>query len=148
MPPQGGCRGQPRSTPTRPREQSAGCSKDRSIGWPVSDTCAQLPLENTHLVAEHHDLDVLVRFGPSARASEAEELAHPEIDEREDHGGLMPDDDKKCQLRAHDRVLVPFTLELMTEHDGLRDLRPLLPDWLWQPQRRARRRPLSVLIGV
>jgi hypothetical protein len=46
-----------------------------------------LPFEDSHLVPQHHDLDVLVRIGPSARGNEAEEPTHPEIEEGEGHGG-------------------------------------------------------------
>jgi len=87
MPPQDGVGGNQEAPPTRPREQPAECSKDRSIRWPVSDTSAQVPLENTNLVAEHHDLDVLVRFATPTRRDEAEEPAEAEVEQREDHGG-------------------------------------------------------------
>jgi hypothetical protein len=44
-------------------------------------------LEDSHLVPQHHDLDVLVRLGPTARNNEAEESAYPEVEEGEGHGG-------------------------------------------------------------
>jgi hypothetical protein len=46
-----------------------------------------LTFEDMYLVPQHHDLDVLVRLGPTGRDNEAEEPAHPEIEEGEDHGG-------------------------------------------------------------
>jgi hypothetical protein len=46
-----------------------------------------LAFEDSHLVPEHHDLDVLVRFGPAARDNEPEDPADPEVEEGEDHGG-------------------------------------------------------------
>jgi hypothetical protein len=46
-----------------------------------------LPFENSHLVPEHHDFDILVRLGPAARDNEAEEPAHRKVEEGEDHGG-------------------------------------------------------------
>ncbi len=46
-----------------------------------------LTFEDSHLVPEHHDLHVLVRFRATARDSKPEESAHPEIEEGEDHDG-------------------------------------------------------------
>jgi hypothetical protein len=47
----------------------------------------ELTFEDSHLVSEHQDLDVLVRLRPTARENEAEESAHPDIEEGEDHDG-------------------------------------------------------------
>jgi hypothetical protein len=43
-----------------------------------------LTFEDSDLVPQHHDLDVLLRLGPTRRDDEAEEPADPE---GEDHGG-------------------------------------------------------------
>jgi hypothetical protein len=68
-----------------------------------------LTFEDLNLVPQHHDLDVLVRLGSTARDNEAEEPAHPGIEEGEDHGGRCPTSTRKCQLRAPIVVLVPFS---------------------------------------
>jgi len=47
----------------------------------------QLTLENMHLMAEHHDLDVPVRLGSSARHNDAEDPTQAEVEEREGHVG-------------------------------------------------------------
>jgi hypothetical protein len=41
----------------------------------------QLPFENTHLVPEHHDLDVLVRLALPARQNETEDPAQADVEE-------------------------------------------------------------------
>jgi hypothetical protein len=87
VPPQKGVGGNEEATPTCPREQSAQRSKDRSICGPVPDTSAEPTFEDAQLVPQHDDLDVLVRLGPTARDNEAEESAHPEVQEGEDHDG-------------------------------------------------------------
>ena len=87
MPTKEGVRGDEKAPPTRPRERATQRSEDRSIGGSVPDTSVDLTFEDSDLVPEHHDLDVLVRFGPTARDNKAEQPAHPEIEEGEDHGG-------------------------------------------------------------
>jgi hypothetical protein len=67
--------------PPSSRKQSAECSENRSIGWLIPDTCVQLAFENTHLVPEHHDLDVLVRLTLPARQDEAEDPAQADVEE-------------------------------------------------------------------
>jgi len=57
------------------------CSENRSIGWSIPDTCVQLAFENTHLVPEHHDLDVLVRLALPARQNETEDPAQADVEE-------------------------------------------------------------------
>ena len=52
----------------------------------ISDARIELALEDAHLVAEHHDLDVLVRFGPPRGSEQAEDPAHAEVTEGEGHG--------------------------------------------------------------
>jgi hypothetical protein len=44
-----------------------------------------LPFENSHLVPEHDDLDVLVRPGSLVRHNEAANMAQIGEDERESH---------------------------------------------------------------
>jgi len=41
----------------------------------------QLAFENTHLVPEHNDLDVLVRLASPARQDEAEDPAQADVEE-------------------------------------------------------------------
>ena len=59
----------------------------RSIRGSVADTAMELPLEDSHLVPQHHDLDVLVRLGPKGRDKEPEEPADPKVKQGENHGG-------------------------------------------------------------
>ena len=79
--------GKTKGPPPGSREQTTQWNEDRSICWPVLDTCRKLPFENTHLVPEHHDLDVLVRPGSSGRQNEAENATQADVEERESHGG-------------------------------------------------------------
>jgi hypothetical protein len=87
VPTQEGVGGDEEAPPLRPRETTAESSEDRSVGGPVPDMSVDLPFEDSHLVSEHHDLDVLVRSAPLGRDDEAEEPAEPEVKEGEDHGG-------------------------------------------------------------
>jgi len=87
VPPQEGVGGDEEAPPTCPREKSAEGSKDRSIGWPVPDTSVELAFEDSQLVPQNHDLDVLVRLGSTTRDDEAKESANPDVEEGEDHGG-------------------------------------------------------------
>ncbi|MHB8288064.1 MAG: hypothetical protein ACYDEY_02265 [Acidimicrobiales bacterium] len=48
--------------PARSREQSRPGGEDRPIDRPVAHAPVYLALEDTHLVAEHHQLDVLVQL--------------------------------------------------------------------------------------
>ena len=61
------------------REEPAECSEDRSIGWTVPDTSVMLSVQNTHLMAEHHDFDVLVGLGSNGAPDEAEETAQTHV---------------------------------------------------------------------
>ena len=45
----------------------------------------ELAFEDSHLLAEHDHLDVLVRLGLTARDNEAEEPAEAEAEKGEDH---------------------------------------------------------------
>jgi hypothetical protein len=45
----------------------------------MGDARIELALEDTHLVAEHHDLDVLVRLGPPRGSEQAEDPAQAEV---------------------------------------------------------------------
>jgi hypothetical protein len=87
VPPEQGVGGDEKAPPPFPREQATEPRQDGPIGRSVPDTSVDLPFEDSHLVPQHHDLDVLVRIGPSARGNEAEEPTHPEIEEGEGHGG-------------------------------------------------------------
>jgi hypothetical protein len=64
LPPEQGVGGDEETPPSGPRQQAAQRGEDRSIGWPVPDTSVDLPFEDPELVPQHHDLDILVRFGP------------------------------------------------------------------------------------
>jgi hypothetical protein len=46
----------------------------------------ELPLQHPDLVAQHHQLDVLVRSCPSARSQYLKNAARDEIAETEAHG--------------------------------------------------------------
>ena len=87
MPTQEGVGGDEKAPPTCPRETSTQRSEDRSIGGPVPDMSAELPFEDSQLVPEHHDFNVLVRLSPTARDNEGEEPVDPEIEEGEGHDG-------------------------------------------------------------
>jgi len=87
VPPQQGVGGDEKAAPPCPRQTSAEGSEDGPIGAPVPDTAVELPVDDSELVPEHHDLDVLVRLRPTARDNEAEEPAQTEVEEGEDHDG-------------------------------------------------------------
>jgi hypothetical protein len=67
--------------PPNSREEPAECGEHRSVCWPIPDACVKLPFENAHLLPEHHDLDVLVRFGSSVRHNEAEDATEADVRE-------------------------------------------------------------------
>jgi hypothetical protein len=62
-------------------------SEDGSIGRPIANPGVELAFENTHLVPEHHDLDVLVRLRAPGQHDEAEDPTQAEVEERERHVG-------------------------------------------------------------
>ncbi len=66
--------------PAPSRQQPGEGGEDRPIHRAISDAHIELALEDTHLVAEHHDLDVLVRLGPPRGSEQAE------VTEGEGHG--------------------------------------------------------------
>jgi hypothetical protein len=47
----------------------------------------ELAFENTNLVSEHHDLDVLVRRASPTRHNKAEDATQAEVKQREGHEG-------------------------------------------------------------
>jgi hypothetical protein len=59
---------------------------DRPIHTAVGDARIELAFEDTHLVAEHHYLDVLVRLGPPRGSEQAEDPPHAEVTEGGGHG--------------------------------------------------------------
>ena len=85
MPPQQSLWGDQKGSPTDSGEHPAESREDRSIGWSIANSCAQLPFKNAHLVSEHHDLDVLLRLSSSARHEEPEGAAQTEVEEGEEH---------------------------------------------------------------
>ena len=66
------------------RQRHRGSNRERATRLPIhraiSDARIELALEDKHLVAEHHDLDVLVRLGPPRGSEQAE------VTEGEGHG--------------------------------------------------------------
>ena len=74
--------GAPAPSRQQPREGGEDCPIHRAVG----DAHIELALEDQHLVAEHHDLDVLVRLGPPRGSEQAEDPAQAEVTEREGHG--------------------------------------------------------------
>jgi hypothetical protein len=74
------------ATPAPPWKKSAERSQDRSVCGSVADAAMELPLEQTDLVAKHHQLDVLVQSCPSAGSQHLKNAARDEIAETEAHG--------------------------------------------------------------
>src|ERR1039457_171826 len=72
--------------PAPSRQQPREGGEDRPIHRAVGDARIELALEDAHLVAEHHDLDVLVRLGPRRGSEQAEDAAQAEVTEGECHG--------------------------------------------------------------
>jgi len=64
-----------KTTPAPPWKYSAERSEHRSVCGPVANATMELPLEHPDLVAQHHQLDVLVQSCPSARSQQAEDRA-------------------------------------------------------------------------
>ena len=64
-----------KATPAPPWKYSAERSEHRSVCGPVANATMELPLEHPDLVAQHHQLDVLVQSCPSARSQQAEDRA-------------------------------------------------------------------------
>jgi hypothetical protein len=66
------------------RQRHRDSNRERAARLPIhraiSDARIELALEDKHLVAEHHDLDVLVRLGPPRGSEQAE------VTEGEGHG--------------------------------------------------------------
>jgi hypothetical protein len=75
-----------KATPAPPWKYSAEHSQDRSVCGSVANAAMELPLEQAHLVAKHHQLDVLVRSCPSAGSQHLKNAARDEIAETEAHG--------------------------------------------------------------
>ena len=78
----------------------------RTLG-PVPDPSVEPPFEEAHLVAEPHDLDLVVGLGPPAGDDEAEEPAEAEVEEREGHGRLLPEVAGKGQFRPRSHFWRP-----------------------------------------
>ena len=73
------------TAPPPSREQPAERSKDRSVCGSVANATMELPLEHADLVAQHHQLDVLVQSCPSARSRQTEDPARDELAQAEGH---------------------------------------------------------------
>jgi hypothetical protein len=72
--------------PAPSRQQPREGGEDRLIHRAIGDAHIELALKDAHLVAEHHDLDVLVQGCPPAVSQQAEDPAHDEIAQAEGHG--------------------------------------------------------------
>src|ERR1019366_1910164 len=73
------------TAPAPPWKYSAERSEHRSVCGSVAHAAMELPLEQADLVAEHHQLDVLVQSCPSARCQQTEDPARDEVAQAEDH---------------------------------------------------------------
>jgi hypothetical protein len=87
MPSQQRARGNHEGPPPVSREQPAERSQNRSIGWSISHAPRAMTLENSDLVTEHHDFDVLVGLGSAGQRDEPKETAQSDVEEREGHDG-------------------------------------------------------------
>ena len=74
------------AAPAPSRQQPAERREHRSLRGPVADAAMELTLQQADLVAQHHDLDVLVRLGPPRGSEQAEDPAQAEVTEGEGHG--------------------------------------------------------------
>ena len=86
MPAEQGLRRDEKATPAPPWKYSAEHSEDRSVRGPVADAAMELTLQHPDLVAEHHQLDVLVQSCLSARSQYLKNAARDEVAETEAHG--------------------------------------------------------------
>jgi hypothetical protein len=109
MPPQQSLWGDHERAPLASRKKPAQCSEDRSIGWSIANSCVQLPLENSHLVQEHHDLDIPLGLGPSARHNEAEDAAEAKVKGQEEHHRMMSESAANFQFKNPIGLLVSFS---------------------------------------
>jgi hypothetical protein len=75
-----------RTTPASPWKYSAEPSEDRPVRGPVANAAMELTFEQTDLVAQHHELDVLDQSCPSAGSQHLKNAARDEIAETEAHG--------------------------------------------------------------
>jgi hypothetical protein len=74
-----------KTTPPPPWKYSAERSEHRSVCGSVADATMELPLEHADLVAQHHQLDVLVQSCPSARSQYLKNAARDEVAETDAH---------------------------------------------------------------
>ncbi len=80
--------GRDEEAPPQPSgEQPAERSEHRSVCGSVANATRELPLEHADLVAQHHQLDVLVVFCPSTGSQQTEDPAHDEVAQAEGHNG-------------------------------------------------------------
>jgi hypothetical protein len=54
--------------------------------YPTTNAAMELTLQHPDLVAEHHQLDVLVQSCPPAGSQQDEDPAHDEVAQAEEHG--------------------------------------------------------------
>jgi hypothetical protein len=73
------------TTPAPPWKHSAERREHRSVRGSVANATMELPLEHADLVAEHHQLDVLVQSCPSAGSQQTEDPARDEVAQAEGH---------------------------------------------------------------
>ena len=67
-------------------ERPAERGEHRSVCGSVADAAMELMLEQANLVAQHHQLDVLVHSCPSAGSQQTEDPARDEVAQTEAHG--------------------------------------------------------------
>jgi hypothetical protein len=70
----------------------------------------KLALQDTDLVAEDDQLDILVGLAASGRHDERQNPAQPEVKEREGHRSMMTGICANCQLKALIEIVASFTL--------------------------------------
>ena len=87
VPSQQGLGGDQERPPQVSRTQTAERGQDGPIRRSVPHSCVELALEDMNLVSEHHDLDLLVRFGATRGADKAQKPAEAEVKEGEGQGG-------------------------------------------------------------
>ncbi len=76
-----------RTTPAPPWKYSAEGSDHRSVCGSVADAAAELTLEQADLMAQHHQLDVLVQSCPPAGSQYLKNAARDEVAQAEGHDG-------------------------------------------------------------
>ena len=85
MPAQHGLGRDEEAPPPPSGEEPAERREDRSVCGSVANATLELTLQHADLVAQHHQLDVLVQSCPRARSEQAEDPARDEVAQAEGH---------------------------------------------------------------